>query len=364
MSYFRHKMQKILHENKKIAKWRDIRGGPAEFLHLPSDSRLQIAQKLAEKVDAEVLEELGKGGWGVVYRIRPFDADKPDMALKVTMSPGEPMGYTRVRRKRRQIEQKNPKLASILHEVGEIVNILYDYKDDEELPGQKARIHGISMELLDPLPNRAREQLFGLQYDPEAEDRRGFKSKEAESAWATNLSDPEILLPALRDIYSGLANRNPEIYIKFEKEVLNLKPPTSYSTYNDWLGEIKALAKSFGVKNSPAHSKLHSIKDRLKVPQHPESGPEYFRDPAYPPENKEITQVTDFYKKLKDLKDYGLLFWDTKGDNTMMRPSTNEIVIADVGLFQSTGRGESSGPSALKLKEYQRWFKLAGLNEV
>jgi len=359
MSYFRYKIQKMLREDKKIVKWKHIQGSNGNFHQLSPESRLEIAQKLAEKMGAYVLEELGEGGWGVVYRIRGTAGSSPDMALKVSMLPGEPMGYTRTRRRKRQIAQKDPNLASILPEIGEIVNILYDYKSNEQFAGKRARVYGISMELLEPLPDRVREQLFGLQYDPEAEDRRGFKSKEAESEWTTNLSDPEILLPALRDIYSYFADRNPELYVKFEKEVLNLNPPTSYRNYSEWLGEIKSLAKTFGVKNSIAHSQLHNLKDRLKVPQHPESGPEYFRDPAYPTKEKELPMVHDFYEKLKDLKNYGLLFWDTKGDNTMMRPSTKEIVVADVGLFQNVEKdkvNENNGRPELK-----RWRSMAGL---
>jgi len=359
MSYFRHKMQKILSENKKIVNWRDIQGSAGNFMRLPPASRLEIAQKLAEKTGSYVLEELGEGGWGVVYRIRVAHGGGPDMALKVSMSPAEPMGYTRTRRRKRQIRQKDPQLASILPEVGEIVNIVYDYKDDEQFSGKGARVYGISMELLEPLPDRVREQLFGMQYMPLEDDRRGFKSKEAESEWATNLSDPEILLPALRDIYSYFADRNPELYIKFEKEVLNLNAPASYRDYHEWLDEIKSLAKTFGVKNSIAHSQLHNLKDRLKVPQHPESGPEYFRDPAYPTEEKELPMVHDFYERFKDLKNYGLLFWDTKGDNTMMRPSTKEIVVADVGLFQDVKKdkvNENNGHTDLK-----RWRSMAGL---
>ena len=361
MSYFRHKMQKILREDKKIVKWRDIQGSTGNFHQLSSESRLEIAQKLAEKTDSYVLEELGKGGWGVVYRIRMAEGGGPDMALKVSMSPAEPMGYTRTRRRKRQIGQKDPELAAILPEIGEIVNILYDYKDDEVFPGKEVRVYGISMELLEPLPDRAKEQLFGMQYMSHEEDRRGFKSKEAESEWTSNLSDPEILLPALRDIYSGFADRNPELYVKFEKEVLNLNPPTSYRNYDDWLKEIKSLAKTFGVKNSIAHSQLHYLKDRLKVPQHPESGPEYFRDPAYPTEEKDLTMVHDFYEKLKDLKNYGLLFWDVKGDNTMMRPSTHEIVIADVGLFQAVEKDQINEKKARDQIELKRWRAMVGL---
>ena len=76
------------------------------------------------------------------------------------------------------------------------------------------------------------------------------------------------------------------------------------------------------------------LEDRIKNPQYPPDALKYFGIEGGYPQNGAPAPVTDFFNKLMELEKYGVGFWDTHQDNIMMRPSTNEIVVSDVGLFR------------------------------
>ena len=129
-----------------------------------------LAQELADKLGAQLGKELGRGSMGIVYEIRAEGGESADMILKVTQFPHEKKGYTLARWKKRELK-RNPELASILPEVGDIVDIIYDFKEGW-LRGRSIKIYGISLERLESLPPRIKEQLFG--------HAGKFKSPEAE----------------------------------------------------------------------------------------------------------------------------------------------------------------------------------------
>tara|TARA_R110000824_G_scaffold358387_5_gene545927 strand:+ start:114 stop:371 length:258 start_codon:yes stop_codon:yes gene_type:complete len=76
------------------------------------------------------------------------------------------------------------------------------------------------------------------------------------------------------------------------------------------------------------------LEDRIKIPQYPPEALKYFGIEGAYPQDDAPPQVSNFFNKLMQLEKYGVEFWDTHQDNIMMRPSTNEIVVADVGLFR------------------------------
>jgi len=318
----------------------------------------EIAQNLADKSDAVLGKELGRGAMGIVYAMRAKGGEGGDMILKVTQFPHEKRGYTLTRWKKRSLEHKNPELASILPEVGPIVDTIYDFKDGY-YRGYSIKAYGIPVERLEPLPDRIKEQLFG--------HAGKFKSKEAEKEWLRKVTDPEVLLPVLRTNYEDPLpqvgeSRDKYRYfdqkmaggVEFEKKVLNLPLPTSFEDYLiRWMSQIQQLALNAAEKADPTRSSLydsprdsirkqnHKLAKRLEgmiqIPQYPPEALRYFGvEGAHPPEGEEGDAVNTYFNKLQALGPEGVKFWDTHRDNVMMRPKTNEIVISDVGLFKSS----------------------------
>jgi hypothetical protein len=333
----------------------------------PEYSR-EIAQMLAAKLGAELGEELGRGAMGIVYAIRTQQGQGRDMILKVTQFPHEKKGYTLARWKKRSLEHKNPELASILPDVGHIVDDIYDFKEGYH-SGYSIKVYGIPVEHLVPLPPRVKEQLFG--------HGGGFKSKEAEKEWLTAISDPKTLIPVLRANFSaknesdgdaeqyytyfadspssegenGAGRSKIQAGEEFEQMVLDLEPPRTFEDYLlRWIPQIKRRALHF-ADNTPSSSGIYrSLKQRLadqanklpqhleamvKVPQYPPDALRYFGIEGAHPTGDSTSMVDQFFNKLQALGPEGVKFWDTHRDNVMMRPETNEIVVSDVGLFQT-----------------------------
>jgi hypothetical protein len=325
----------------------------------PSAAR-EIAQQLADKLGAQLGKDLGRGSMGVVYEIRTEGGEGADMILKVTQFPHEKKGYTLTRWKKRELK-KNPELASILPEVGDIVDIIYDFKEGW-FKGRSIKIYGIPVERLDPLPPRIKEQLFG--------HRGRFKNPEAEKDWLSAITNPKLLIPVLRETFSDdhtidvdnqmHSTRGEREYayfegrmdsgIEFEKEVLELEPPRSFQDYlTRWLPQISRRAvrraqpvTKYSSMNQPPDrliqrqsvSLAKQLEDRIKIPQYPPEALKYFGIEGAYPQKDAPPQVRNFFNKLMELEKYGAQFWDTHRDNVMMRPLTNEIVVSDVGLFK------------------------------
>jgi hypothetical protein len=316
----------------------------------PAPARI-IAQELADRLGAQLGKELGRGAMGIVYEIRGIGGEGANMILKVTQFPHEKRGYTLARWKRRQLE-KNPELASILPEVGRVVDIIYDFKEGW-LRGRSIKIYGIPVERLEPLPRRIKEQLFGHSGK--------FKNPEAEKEWIRDVTNPELLIPVLRETFSDPVLPPKERYysyfdggmeagIEFEKEILDLEPPQDFRDYLlRWIPQIRRRAVK-RAKPATTYSSVTPTPDRIianqavklaqrlegriKVPQYPPEALKYFGQEGAYPKGGENPQVADFFNKLMKLKDHGVDFWDTHSDNVMMRPLTNEIVVSDVGLFK------------------------------
>jgi len=319
-----------------------------------------IAQRLADELGAQLGKELGRGSMGIVYEIRGDEGEGADMILKISQFPHEKKGYMLTRWKKRQLA-KNPELAAILPEVGDIVDTIYDFKEGW-LKGRSIKIYGIPIERLAPLPPRVKEQLFG--------HGGKFKSPEAEKDWLQAITNPELLIPVLRQAFSDkhTVNADGEIQelspdereyawfdggkqsgVEFEKQVLELEPPASFRDYlTRWLPQIGRRAvrralpdrrKDYGTPPSRLIQRqsvnlTKRLEDRIKIPQYPPEALKYFGiEGAYPKEGAP-GPVADFFNKLMELEKYGVTFWDTHQDNIMMRPSTNEIVVSDVGLFR------------------------------
>ena len=329
----------------------------------------EIAQKLANKLGAELGEEIGRGAMGIVYGIRMQEGQGRDMILKVTQFPHEKKGYTLTRWKKRALEHKNPELASVLPEVGHIVDDIYELKDGY-YRGYSLKVYGIPVERLVPLPARIKEQLFG--------HGGGFKSKEAEKEWLTAISDPKTLIPVLRANFSSKdeLDGDPEEYYtyfveippneaenspgrskleageEFERMVLDLKPPQSFEDYLlRWMPQIKRRALHFADDRPSSSAIYRSPKQKLKgqadklpqhleymvkIPQYPPEALPYFGIKGAHPSGDSEGMVDQFFNKLQALGPEGVRFWDTHRGNVMMRPQTNEIVVSDVGLFHTS----------------------------
>ena len=347
---------------KNIIGGREAQQSGVNIIDFDSSAVREIAQALADKLGALLGEELGRGAMGIVYEIRGVGGEGADMILKVTQFPHEKRGYTLTRWKRRELA-KNPELASILPEVGDIVDIIYDFKEGW-FRGRSIKIYGIPVERLEPLPPRIKEQLFG--------HRGGFKNPEAEKEWLQAITDPNLLIPVLRETFSDdhtidadnqmhstLGEREYAYFegrmnsgIEFENEVLDLEPPRSFQDYlTRWLPQISRRAvrraqpvTRYSSMNQPPDrliqrqslSLAKRLEGRIRIPQYPPEALKYFGQEGAYPRGDENPQVADFFNKLMKLKDHGVDFWDTHSDNVMMRPLTNEIVVSDVGLFKQS----------------------------
>ena len=347
---------------KNMISGRDAQQSGVNIIDFDPQPAREIAQALADKLGAQLGEELGRGAMGIVYEIRVGGGAGADMILKVTQFPHEKKGYTLARWKKRALSQ-NPELASVLPEVGKIVDIIYDFKEGW-FRGRSMRIYGIPVERLEPLPPRIKESLFG--------HGGRFKNPEAEKDWIRAITDPKLLIPVLRETFSddhtidadnqmhSTAGEREYAYfegrmdsgIEFEKEVLDLEPPRGFQDYlTRWLPQISRRAvrraqpvTRYSSMNQPPDrliqrqsvSLAKRLEDRIKIPQYPPEVLKYFgTEGAYPKEGAP-GPVADFFNKLMKLKDHGVDFWDTHSDNVMMRPLTNEIVVSDVGLFKQS----------------------------
>ena len=347
---------------KNMISGRDAQQSGVNIIDFDPQPAREIAQALADKLDAQLGEELGRGAMGIVYEIRSGGGEGADMILKVTQFPHEKRGYTLTRWKRRELARL-PELASVLPEVGKIVDIIYDFKEGW-FRGRSMRIYGIPVERLEPLPPRIKESLFG--------HGGRFKNPEAEKDWIRAITDPKLLIPVLRETFSddhtidadnqmhSTAGEREYAYfegrmdsgIEFEKEVLDLEPPRGFQDYlTRWLPQISRRAvrraqpvTRYSSMNQPPDrliqrqsvSLAKRLEDRIKIPQYPPEVLKYFgTEGAYPKEGAP-GPVADFFNKLMKLKDHGVDFWDTHSDNVMMRPLTNEIVVSDVGLFKQS----------------------------
>ena len=345
---------------KNMISGRDAQQSGVNIIDFDPQPAREIAQALADKLDAQLGEELGRGAMGIVYEIRSGGGEGADMILKVTQFPHEKRGYTLTRWKRRELAQ-NPELASVLPEVGKIVDIIYDFKEGW-FRGRSMKIYGIPVERLEPLPPRIKESLFG--------HGGKFKNPEAEKDWIRAITDPKLLIPVLRETFSDdhtidadnqmHSTRGEREYayfegrmdsgIEFEKEVLDLEPPRGFQDYLiRWLPQISRRAvrraqpvTSYSSLNPPPDriiqrqsvSLAKRLEARIKIPQYPPEALKYFGVEGAYPKDGAPGPVADFFNKLMKLKDHGVDFWDTHSDNVMMRPLTNEIVVSDVGLFK------------------------------
>jgi len=345
---------------KNMISGRDAQQSGVNIIDFDPQPAREIAQALADKLDAQLGEELGRGAMGVVYEIRSGGGEGADMILKVTQFPHEKRGYTLTRWKRRELAQ-NPELASVLPEVGKIVDIIYDFKEGW-FRGRSMKIYGIPVERLEPLPPRIKESLFG--------HGGKFKNPEAEKDWIRAITDPKLLIPVLRETFSddhtidadnqmhSTAGEREYAYfegrmdsgIEFEKEVLDLEPPRGFQDYLiRWLPQISRRAvrraqpvTSYSSLNPPPDriiqrqsvSLAKRLEAHIKIPQYPPEALKYFGVEGAYPKDGAPGPVADFFNKLMKLKDHGVDFWDTHSDNVMMRPLTNEIVVSDVGLFK------------------------------
>jgi len=355
-------------EERKMMTHRTAARQRVNLVDFEPEYAREIAQMLADKLGAELGKELGRGAMGVVYGIRTQGGEGRDMILKVTQFPHEKKGYTLTRWKKRALEHKNPEVASVLPEVGRIVDDIYDFKEGYHR-GKSIKVYGIPVERLVPLPPRVKEQLFG--------HGGGFKSKEAEKEWLSAISDPKTLIPVLRSNFSAktpIYGTSYEDYTyfaeippnedendpgrskmqagaEFEQMVLDLDPPQSFEDYLlRWMPQIKRRALQF-ADNTPTSSSLirspkqklkdqadklpRRLEDMVKVPQYPPEALPYFGIQGAHPSGESEGVVDQFFNKLQALGPEGVKFWDTHRGNVMMRPETNEIVVSDVGLFHS-----------------------------
>jgi hypothetical protein len=345
---------------KRMISGREAASQQINIVDFDPGAAREIAQRLADKLGAQLGKELGRGSMGIVYEMRGDEGEGADMILKISQFPHEKKGYTLTRWKKRQLA-KNPELAAILPEVGDIVDTIYDFKEGW-LKGRAIKIYGIPIERLAPLPSRVKEQLFG--------HGGKFKSPEAEKDWLQAITDPKLLIPVLRQAFSDkhTVDADGEIQelapgereyawfdggnqsgIEFEKQVLELEPPSSFRDYlTRWLPQIGRRAvrraisdrrKDYGTPPSRLIQRqsvnlTKRLEDRIKIPQYPPEALKYFGIEGAYPQKGAPGPVADFFNKLMELEKYGVTFWDTHQDNIMMRPSTNEIVVSDVGLFR------------------------------
>tara|TARA_R100001082_G_scaffold26184_1_gene12997 strand:- start:8172 stop:9146 length:975 start_codon:yes stop_codon:yes gene_type:complete len=318
---------KLLFENWRrfITEETDATGAmPA---HLDTKKIEAANQELLGQQGYTILRELGRGHYGVVYEVQNEQSGERLAAKVVRKSDRETENYEFAMKNKGSMP---PEYAKYLPEVKEII------------PGASDR-NIIFMELLKPLPDRVAQELFAMEDKPDASQKteKILKSPEAVAELVQRIVNNNRILNQMRDF---LVNRK-----EVTKAAVNAATKSSHS---DPEGLLKAVYgavvrelefQSVGVYKSfesALKNDLLFYLDKQVVPVHqPEpddpdaddlwTGPAMAKTQELFPEAENLINAMRYF-----MQDQQWRPKDVHIKNVMMRPSTNDFVIVDLGLFQ------------------------------
>ncbi len=352
---------KLLFENWRKYVNEEITG--AETAFLPGSPREEMEEderrwhEFAEKSGYHVVDKLGEGAMGDVFLVEDRKTGRREAMKVVTQALyGGPRSAQR--------EYDNYKFAMDMKRF--IPEKYAKYIPDVYNVEQGSKDYFMFMEVLEPLPARVRSDLFALSYEDEDLDR--------EEKYKRILQDPSAIKTLIRDSINNsgfLRQMEGEELIRDNEQIVNtaLKtilemPSVSLGVDNmaaaivativDHIsqhkdeGDYYELVKTFletthwdpkDYLKSDVREHLKYLLNKQVVPVDIALGQEM----AAGSSAEEIVQnfpeaenLIDAMKYLYDNENWQPR--DVHSGNVMMRPSTKEFVITDLGLFKFRGQ--------------------------
>mgnify|MGYP003134268229 CR=1 FL=1 len=297
--------------------------------HLDPKNKTQADKDALDKMGYQVLKELGRGAFGVVYQVENKQSQERLAAKVVKKNDRETQNY--------QFAMDNK--ASMPEQYGKYLPEVY-----EIAPGHKG-YNIILMEELEALPPQVAQDLFAAQDSPTASIKKDkiLKNPEAVAEIIKYAVDNNRVLNQMREF---LVNREQII-----QSVINAVTKIShggdvqsviYTVTNEMSKQLDF--QSPAVKSSFENALIDDILyyfDKQIVPVHqPEPGEEEFSREVWT--GPSLKKVEGLFPEAEGLMAAMKYFTQDKGwrpkdvhiNNVMMRPGTNDFVIVDLGLFQ------------------------------
>ncbi len=290
--------------------------------------KIETANKeLLSQQGYTILRELGRGHYGVVYEVQNEQTGERLAAKVVKKNDRETENYEFAMKNKASMP---PEYAKYLPEVKEII------------PGASDR-NIIFMELLKPLPDRVAQELFAAEDAPDASQKteKILKSPEAVAELVRRVVNNNRILNQMREF---LVNRE-----KIIKAAVNAATKSSHSDAESLLRTVYgATARELEFQSPGVYEAFEkALKndmlfylDKQVVPVHqPEpddpdaddlwTGPAMAKTQELFPEAENLMNAMKYF-----MQDQQWRPKDVHIKNVMMRPSTNDFVIVDLGLFQ------------------------------
>jgi len=319
---------KLIFENwrKFITEETDATGAmPA---HLDKKNIETANKELLSQQGYTILRELGRGAFGVVYEVQNQQTGEKLAAKIVKKDDRETQNYEFAMKNKASMP---PEYAKYLPEVKEII------------PGASGR-NIILMELLKPLPDRVAQELFASEDEPVASQKtqKILKSPEAVAEMAEYGVINNRILNQMREFLVD-RDRFRRIAINAATKIPHPDTDSLINTLHKTLGdelEFQSPAIYEAFREALENDILYYF-DKQIVPVHqPESGDEEIdRDSWTGPSLEKVEALFPEAENLMNAMRYFMQDqqWrpkDVHMKNVMMRPSTNDFVIVDLGLFQ------------------------------
>ncbi len=295
--------------------------------HLDAKKIEAANQELLGQQGYAVLRELGRGYYGVVYEVQNEQTGERLAAKVVRKSDRETENYEFAMKNKASMP---PEYAKYLPEVKEII------------PGASDR-NIIFMELLKPLPSRVAQELFAMEDEPDASQKteKILKSPEAVAELVGKIVNNNRILNQMRDF---LVNRE-----KVTKAAVSAATKSSHSDPESLMKavygavvrelEFQSVGVSKSFESALKNDLLFNL-DKQVVPVHQPESDDLEPDTLWT--GPAMAKTQDLFPEAQNLIDAMKYFmqdrsWRPKDvhiKNVMMRPSTNDFVIVDLGLFE------------------------------
>jgi serine/threonine protein kinase len=314
---------KLLFENWRKFLTEDEEATGAMPAHLDRKAKGQADKDALDKMGYQVLKELGRGQFGVVYQVENKQTGERLAAKIVKEADRETQNY--------QFAMDNK--ASMPEQYGKYLPEVY-----EIAPGPKGH-NIILMEELKPLPPQVAQELFAMEDTPEASQKpqKILKNPEAVAEIAQKAVEQNRILLQLqvgKEVANAAvtaATKSPQSSI--EELVSTVYGAVARAIDDQSIGIYKAIEKSlkqdiqyfFDKQIVPVHQPEPEEEDERDL----WTGPSLEKTESLFPEAENLMKAMRYFMQDKSWRPK-----DVHIGNVMMRPGTNDFVIVDLGLFQ------------------------------
>jgi len=316
---------KLLFENWRKFLAEDEEATGAMPAHLDRKAKEQADKDVLVKMGYQVLKELGRGQFGVVYQVENKQTGERLAAKIVKEADRETQNY--------QFAMDNK--ASMPEQYGKYLPEVY-----EIAPGPKGH-NIILMEELKPLPPQVAQELFAMEDTPEASQKpqKILKNPEAVAEIVQHTIQNNRILNQM-----NLGSKAQEIV----SVAVRAATKTAQSDVEKLISVVYgAVVRSLEFQSPAIYRAFEkALKedmlyyfDKQVVPVHqPETGDEDLetwtsgtleKTKALFPEAENLMKAMKYFMQDKSWRPK-----DVHSGNVMMRPGTNDFVIVDLGLFQ------------------------------